>query len=55
MTDPTQDYDHLASRLSDRGVDTGAVEGALRDLVIETPSWGYADSGTRFATFRQAG
>jgi L-rhamnose isomerase/sugar isomerase len=55
VTDPTQDYDHLASRLSDRGVDTGAVESALRDLVIETPSWGYADSGTRFATFRQAG
>ena len=27
----------------------------MRDLVIETPSWGYADSGTRFATFRQAG
>jgi L-rhamnose isomerase/sugar isomerase len=55
VTDPTHDYDHLAARLSDRGVDAGAVEGALRDLVIETPSWGYADSGTRFATFRQAG
>jgi L-rhamnose isomerase / sugar isomerase len=24
-------------------------------LEIETPSWGYADSGTRFATFPQAG
>jgi L-rhamnose isomerase/sugar isomerase len=24
-------------------------------LEIETPSWGYGDSGTRFATFRQAG
>jgi L-rhamnose isomerase/sugar isomerase len=24
-------------------------------LAIETPSWGYGDSGTRFATFRQPG
>ena len=24
------------------------VETALRELVIETPSWGYGDSGTRF-------
>jgi L-rhamnose isomerase/sugar isomerase len=27
----------------------------LRDLVIETPSWGYGDSGTRFAVFPQPG
>jgi L-rhamnose isomerase / sugar isomerase len=27
----------------------------LRELEIETPSWGYGDSGTRFATFPQAG
>jgi L-rhamnose isomerase/sugar isomerase len=26
---------------------------AFRELVIETPSWGYADSGTRFAVFPQ--
>jgi L-rhamnose isomerase/sugar isomerase len=31
------------------------VARALRDLVVETPSWGYGDSGTRFATFQQAG
>ena len=31
------------------------VEARLRELVIETPSWGYGDSGTRFATFQQAG
>ena len=28
---------------------------AFRELVIETPSWGYGDSGTRFAVFPQAG
>jgi L-rhamnose isomerase / sugar isomerase len=27
----------------------------LAPLSIETPSWGYGDSGTRFATFRQPG
>ena len=55
MSDPTQEYDHLASRLSARGLDVESAEAALRELVIETPSWGYADSGTRFATFRQPG
>jgi L-rhamnose isomerase / sugar isomerase len=28
---------------------------ALSALEIETPSWGYGDSGTRFATFQQPG
>ncbi len=55
MTDPTRDYDHLAERLADAGHDVAAVERALGALVIETPSWGYGDSGTRFATFQQAG
>jgi L-rhamnose isomerase / sugar isomerase len=27
----------------------------FRDLVIETPSWGYGDSGTRFGVFPQPG
>jgi len=31
------------------------AERALAALEIETPSWGYGDSGTRAATFRQAG
>jgi L-rhamnose isomerase / sugar isomerase len=48
-------YDLLSSRLSDAGVDVAAVEAALQALVIETPSWGYGDSGTRFATFGQPG
>jgi L-rhamnose isomerase/sugar isomerase len=32
-----------------------AAEEALARLEIETPSWGYGDSGTRFATFQQPG
>src|ERR671915_1350037 len=36
-------------------VNAEQVERRLQELVIETPSWGYGDSGTRFATFPQAG
>ena len=31
------------------------AERRLRELTIETPSWGYGDSGTRFGTFPQPG
>lgn len=54
--DPTTpDLDLLVRRLGDAGVDVPAVERALASLVVETPSWGYGDSGTRFATFPQPG
>ena len=49
------EYDLLTRRLADAGYDVGAIERALSSLVIETPSWGYGDSGTRFGTFQQAG
>lgn len=49
------DYRALADRLNERGVDVAAVERALAALTIETPSWGYADSGTRFGVFPQPG
>jgi L-rhamnose isomerase/sugar isomerase len=55
VNDPRHDHEHLAARLAERGVDVDAVERALRALVVETPSWGYGDSGTRFATFPQPG
>jgi L-rhamnose isomerase/sugar isomerase len=51
----SSDYDHLAGSLRDRGVDLDAVERALDDFTVETPSWGYGDSGTRFAVFTQPG
>lgn len=50
-----REYDQLAGRLSDDGRDVEGIGRALRALEIETPSWGYGDSGTRFATFQQAG
>lgn len=34
-------------------MDKAALKSRLRQQHIETPSWGYADSGTRFGTFRQ--
>jgi L-rhamnose isomerase/sugar isomerase len=49
------DYEHLAGRLSDQGVDVAAVRARLSELVVEVPSWGFGDSGTRFATFLQDG
>jgi L-rhamnose isomerase/sugar isomerase len=52
VTDP---YSGLAAQLSDRGVDVPSIEARLRELVIETPSWGYGDSGTRFGVFPQPG
>ncbi len=48
-------YDALAGALSEDGVDVAGVEGRLRAQKIETPSWGYGDTGTRFAVFPQRG
>ncbi|MDR3709623.1 MAG: L-rhamnose isomerase [Capsulimonadaceae bacterium] len=50
-----QAYQHLKSVLTDQGVDVDNVEARLKAQQIETPSWGYADSGTRFGVFKQAG
>jgi L-rhamnose isomerase / sugar isomerase len=50
-----QTYEELARRLEDGGVDVASVEERLRSQRIETPSWGYGDTGTRFAVFPQKG
>jgi L-rhamnose isomerase / sugar isomerase len=52
---PNSDYEQLSRRLRDSGRDVDVIERALAALAIETPSWGYGDSGTRFATFQQPG
>jgi L-rhamnose isomerase/sugar isomerase len=51
----TRAYDSLVESLAARGVDAGAVEERLRSQRIETPSWGYGNSGTRFKVFPQPG
>lgn len=48
-------YGHLIEVLEARGTDLGAVEERLRAQRLETPSWGYGDTGTRFAVFPQKG
>ena len=50
-----QNYDFLAESLTARGVDLERVEDRLRSQRVETPSWGYGDTGTRFAVFPQPG
>jgi len=48
-------YPQLAQQLTDRGIDVEAVKAALKAQRIETPSWGYGDSGTRFKVFAWPG
>jgi len=48
-------YRVLAEDLANRNLDVESIKAALKAQRIETPSWGYADSGTRFKVFRQPG
>jgi L-rhamnose isomerase/sugar isomerase len=41
-------YAALAESLNAQGLDVAAIKAALKAQKIETPSWGYANSGTRF-------
>ncbi|MEK3883570.1 L-rhamnose isomerase [Paenibacillus sp. PL2-23] len=38
-----------------RGINLEEVKSRLKELRIETPSWGYGDSGTRFKVFQKEG
>ena len=49
------EYALLAEKLAARGVDVNAVKDKLKAQKIETPSWGYSDSGTRFGAYKQPG
>jgi L-rhamnose isomerase/sugar isomerase len=55
VADLTPEYESLTSRLSDKGLDVARIERDLGIFAVETPSWGYGDSGTRFGTFPQPG
>lgn len=48
-------YQILAEELDERGVDIDHVKSLLKSQRVETPSWGYANSGTRFGVFKQVG
>jgi L-rhamnose isomerase/sugar isomerase len=51
VADHSPAYSLLASQLAGKGLDVEAVKRALKAQRVETPSWGYGDSGTRFKTF----
>jgi L-rhamnose isomerase / sugar isomerase len=55
VRDLTREYDLLVERLARHGRDVTGIERALAGLAVETPSWGYGDSGTRFGVFPQPG
>lgn len=48
-------YQLFEQRQKDRGIDLNRVIEKCKTLEIETPSWGYGDSGTRFKVFQQEG
>ncbi len=48
-------YEILTASLEARGLDIEAIKDALKKQHIETPSWGYANSGTRFKAYAWPG
>jgi L-rhamnose isomerase/sugar isomerase len=48
-------YELLAEQCERWGIDVDWVKSCLKKQRIETPSWGYGDSGTRFKVFAQPG
>lgn len=53
MTDRA--YSLFEEQQQARGVNLDKVKQQLKALQIETPSWGYGDSGTRFKNFQKVG
>jgi L-rhamnose isomerase/sugar isomerase len=45
----------IENRLQERGVAIDDFSAAMQKLSLETPSWGYGDSGTRFKVFHWPG
>ncbi|QYR23649.1 L-rhamnose isomerase [Paenibacillus sp. sptzw28] len=48
-------YGLFEEQQHNRGIDLNKVKAKLKSIRIETPSWGYGDSGTRFKVFRKNG
>ncbi|MDP2964695.1 MAG: L-rhamnose isomerase [Pelolinea sp.] len=46
-----KEYELFTEKAISQGLDINYVKSALKEQVIETPSWGYANSGTRFQVF----
>ena len=50
-----QEYKLWEQRQIDRGINVERVRNEIKKFKVETPSWGYGDSGTRFKVFKQEG
>ncbi|MCA1024298.1 L-rhamnose isomerase [Halobacillus litoralis] len=48
-------YQLFEQQQKERGIDLENVKSRIKQLNVETPSWGYGDSGTRFKVFEQEG
>jgi L-rhamnose isomerase/sugar isomerase len=48
-------YELITETAAAKGLDLSTVEARLRAQRVETPSWGYGNSGTRFGVFTQPG
>ncbi|GGI44545.1 L-rhamnose isomerase [Paenibacillus marchantiophytorum] len=48
-------YAWFEEQQANRGIDLAAVKAKIKALKVETPSWGYGDSGTRFKVYKQNG
>ena len=48
-------YSELKGQLESKGINVESVKKTLKSQHIETPSWGYGSSGTRFKTFPHPG
>ncbi len=55
MSGSDAEYAVFERRQRERGIDLARVRGRLAAFTVETPSWGYGDSGTRFKVFQQEG
>ncbi|MEI7984860.1 MAG: L-rhamnose isomerase [Armatimonadota bacterium] len=50
----SESFNRLTDELGEKGVDVESVITSLQKQHIETPSWGYGNSGTRFRVFPNA-
>jgi L-rhamnose isomerase/sugar isomerase len=48
-------YQLFEEQQKNRGLNVSQIKEQLKALKIETPSWGYGDSGTRFKVFQKEG
>ena len=55
LIDPRAGYEILAETLEGQGIAVEAVKTALKNQKIETASWAFANSGTRFKAFSHPG